>query len=170
MWIIKKADSQPFCYTTSMRLFQQLLGGVAFLFGLYYLQLMFFEYVARWNLFVPYIEALPFELLIYLFVLMLFLMAAIIYLSDENRPVFALLFLLQVPWLLFFPLFFVPAIPLLLFYLNARTHNHPIHRVLLPVIGGYLLTTVAPMLSSLVLFIGWGFVSTSLFSTKKRSV
>jgi hypothetical protein len=106
-----------------MRLFQQLLGGVAFLLGLYYLQLLFFEMVDRWNLFVPYFDALPFEILIYLLVLMLFLMAAIIYLSDEDHPVYALLFLLQVPWLLFFPLLFVPSVPLLLFYINARTRH-----------------------------------------------
>lgn len=153
-----------------MRLFQQLFGGIAFLFGLYYLQLIFFEYATQWNLFIPFFEELPFETLIYLFILMLFLLAAIIYLSDEAHPLYALLFLLQVPWLLFYPLFFVPSIPLLLFYLNARKHNQLIQTKLLPIIAGYLLTTVAPLLSSFILFIGWGAVSTSLFATKKRSI
>ena len=166
----KKADSQPFCYTNSMRLFQQLLGGVAFLLGLYYLQLLFFEMVDRWNLFVPYFDALPFEILIYLLVLMLFLMAAIIYLSDEDHPVYALLFLLQVPWLLFFPLLFVPSVPLLLFYINARTRHQIIQTKILPLIAGYVFTTVAPLLSIIILFLGWGALSTSIFTTKKRSV
>lgn len=153
-----------------MRLFQQLFGGIALLFGLYYLQLIFFEYAARWNLFVPFFDALPFEILIYLLVILLFLLSAIIYLSDEDHPLYALLFLLQVPWLLFFPLYFVPSIPILLFYLNSRKFKQPVQRTLLPVIAGYLLTTVAPLLSSIVLFFAWGTVSTSIFTTKKRSV
>jgi hypothetical protein len=152
-----------------MRLFQQLFAGIAFVFGLYYLQILFFEAVTRWNWFVPFFEALPFEVLIYLMVLTLFMMAAIIYLSDEDRPIYALLFLLQVPWLLFFPLNFIPSIPFLLYYLNARSHHQPVQQQWLVLVAGYLILPVAPVLGSFVLFLGWGIVATDLFSTKKRS-
>jgi hypothetical protein len=152
-----------------MRLFQQLFGGIALLFGLYYLQLIFFEYAARWNLFVPFFDALPFEILIYLLVTLLFLLSAIIYLSDEDHPVYALLFLLQAPWLLFFPLQFVPSIPFLLYYLNAKKHHQPVQHPLLYLAVGYLIHSIAPVFGSLVLFLLWGRVSTAIFSTKKRS-
>jgi len=152
-----------------MRLFQQLFAGVAFVFGLYYLQVLFFEAVTQWNWFVPFFDALPFEVMIYLMVVSLFLMSAIVYLSDEDHPVYALLFLLQAPWLLFFPLQFVPSIPFLLYYLNVKKHHQPVQHPLLYLAVGYLIHSIAPVFGSLVLFLLWGTVSTAIFSTKKRS-
>jgi hypothetical protein len=153
-----------------MRLFQQLFASVAFVFGLYYFQSLLFGLVTRWNLYMPFFEALPFEVMIYLFVVTLLLMTAIIYLSHEERPIYALALLLHVPWLLLFPLVFIPSVPLFLFYLNARSHNHPAQSSLLPLVVGYLILSIAPLFGSLVLFLAWGYVSSSHFLTKKRSV
>jgi hypothetical protein len=152
-----------------MKLFQWLLGGIAFLFGLYYLQLLFFRLATQYRWSTPFFEALPVEAMIYFFIVLLLVIAGLTYLADEEQPLFPILFLLQIPWVIFFPLAFIPSIPLALLYVFLHRRQHPIRKDLPLLIGAYLIAFIAPSLSYLLLFIGWGAFSQKVFLTKKRS-
>jgi len=152
-----------------MTIFLYLLYIVAVLFGLYYIQLLFFQMVARFEWFFPLWEALPFEVMIYLFILVLLLMAAIIYFMKDDA-ILPLILLLHIPWLIFAPLWFVPSVPLLLFYVFLHYQQHPMRHPLILLILGYVVTPWAPSFGYLILAWGWGWFANSILETKKRRI
>lgn len=153
-----------------MTLFFILLSLVASLFGFYYIQLLFFLLVDRFGWFFPLSTGLPFETMIYLFIVSLLLMAAITYLMREDEAIIPLLLLLSIPWFVLLPLWFIPSVPLFLFFMFLHRQHHPARYPMGILVMGYVVTPWNPLLGYAVLVWGWGLLANSLWVTKKRRI
>jgi hypothetical protein len=153
-----------------MTLFFILLSIVASLFGFYYIQLIFFSLVSRFDWFFPLSTGLPFETMIYLFIVSLLLMAAITYLMRDDEAIITLLLLLSIPWFILLPLWFIPSVPLFLFLMFLHQQQHPARYPMGILVVGYVITPWSPLLGYAVLVGGWGYLANSLWVTKKRRI
>lgn len=152
-----------------MKLLQRLLAYLSLGFGLYYLYVLIQSLASQWGLFLPLPE-IPLDVLVLLYYALFVVMAGITFLRNDKYYIFASLFLLMTVWILLFPQFFVPTVPILLIFIFFQLREHPVKNYLAFLIISYVALGFIPIFGYLLLMFAWGFVGQTFLQTQKRGI